>query len=112
MARGAVQFQKGQGPSVRKLLPNWAFTVERVTGIEPALSAWESVRYRPLMPSDLQDGLSVNVRERPLVTGVNGTLMARRTVVRRSPPRPRMLCTRLGLGYRRAAHHAPAPRSR
>jgi len=23
----------------------WAFTVERVTGIEPALSAWESLRH-------------------------------------------------------------------
>jgi hypothetical protein len=23
----------------------WAFVVERVTGIEPALSAWESVRF-------------------------------------------------------------------
>ncbi len=25
----------------------WAFVVERVTGIEPALSAWESNRSRP-----------------------------------------------------------------
>ena len=26
----------------------WTFTLERVTGIEPALSAWESDRSRPL----------------------------------------------------------------
>jgi hypothetical protein len=56
--------------------------MERVTGIEPALSAWEAVPYRPLIPSELRDWLSVNIRERPFVTGVNGTLMARRTVVR------------------------------
>jgi hypothetical protein len=28
--------------SVRKSLPTWAFTLERMTGIEPALSAWEA----------------------------------------------------------------------
>ena len=26
----------------RKILPTWTFTLERVTGIEPALSAWEA----------------------------------------------------------------------
>jgi hypothetical protein len=52
--------------------------VERVTGIEPALSAWESVLSGPVTRPDLQSGLSASDREGPLVTGVNGPLMARR----------------------------------
>jgi hypothetical protein len=56
--------------------------VERVTGIEPALSAWEAVPSGPVTWPDLRDGVSASDREGPLVTGVNGPLMARRTVVR------------------------------
>src|SRR5258705_3493712 len=48
---------------------------ERVTGIEPALSAWEAVPSRPVTWPDLRGGVSASDRERPLVTGVNGTLM-------------------------------------
>src|SRR5690242_1650429 len=59
-----------------------AFTLERVTGIEPALSAWEAVPSGPVTWPDLRGGVSASDRERPLVTGVNGPLMARRTVVR------------------------------
>lgn len=51
-------------------------------GIEPALSVWESVPFGPVMPPDLQGRVSASDPERPLVTGVNGPLMARRTVVR------------------------------
>jgi hypothetical protein len=51
--------------------------MERVTGIEPALSAWEAVPSRPVIWPDLQGGVSASDRERPLVTGVNGPLMAR-----------------------------------
>jgi hypothetical protein len=58
------------------------FSVERVTGIEPALSAWESVPSGPVTWPDLRIGLSAIDRERPLVTGVNGPLMARRIAVR------------------------------
>src|SRR6185437_8845459 len=58
------------------------FTVERVTGIEPALSAWEAVPSGPVTWPDLGRGVSASDRERPLVTGVNGPLMARRTAVR------------------------------
>jgi hypothetical protein len=36
--RGAIR----RRPSVRKLSPTWAFALERMTGIEPALSAWEA----------------------------------------------------------------------
>jgi hypothetical protein len=56
---------------------------ERVTGIEPALSAWEAVPSGPVARPDLRDRLRVSVRERPFVTGVNGPLMARRAWSRR-----------------------------
>ena len=56
--------------------------VERVTGIEPALSAWEAVPSGPVTWPDLGRGVSASDRERPLDTGVNGPLMARRTAVR------------------------------
>ena len=46
--------------------------MERVTGIEPALSAWESVQSGPVMRSDLRGEVSASDRERPLVTEVNG----------------------------------------
>ena len=53
------------------------FRSERVTRIEPALSAWESVRLRPSTWPDLRVGVSASDRERPLVAGahrpVNGT---------------------------------------
>ena len=55
----------------------WAFAVERVTGIEPALSAWESVQSAPSIWPDLWSGLSVSDRESPSFTRVNGPLMAR-----------------------------------
>ena len=51
--------------------------MERVTGIEPALSAWESVPSGPVTCPDLRGGVSASDRERPLITGVNGPLMAR-----------------------------------
>jgi hypothetical protein len=51
--------------------------LERVTGIEPALSAWESVPSGPVTWPDLRVSVSASDRERPLFTGVNGPLMAR-----------------------------------
>ena len=54
-----------------------AFRVERVTGIEPALSAWEAVPSGPVTWPDRRGGVSASDRVRPLVTGVNGPLMAR-----------------------------------
>jgi hypothetical protein len=59
-----------------------AAAVERVTGIESGLSAWESVPSGPVTWPDLRVSLSVSDRERPLVGGVNGPLMARRTTIR------------------------------
>ena len=55
----------------------WIRGVERVTGIEPALSAWEAAPSGPVTRPDLRTGLSASDRERPLVTGINGPLMAR-----------------------------------
>ena len=55
--------------------------LERVTGIEPALSAWESVPSGPVTWPDLRGTVSASDRERPLVTGVNGPLMALPTKV-------------------------------
>ncbi len=52
--------------------------LERVTGIEPALSPWESAPSGHVAWPDLRDRLSASDRERPLVTGVNGPLLARR----------------------------------
>jgi hypothetical protein len=42
MARRPVNPRNDRRPSVRKTSPTWAFTMERMTGIEPALSAWEA----------------------------------------------------------------------
>jgi hypothetical protein len=73
---------KQQGPASETMFLTWAFALERVTGIEPALSAWEAVPSGPVTRPDLRDGVSASDRERPLVTGVNGPLMARRTAVK------------------------------
>jgi hypothetical protein len=51
--------------------------LERMTGIEPALSAWESARSAPDTVPDQRRNSPVSDRETPLITGVNGTLMAR-----------------------------------
>jgi hypothetical protein len=53
------------------------FTSERVTGIEPALSAWESVRLQRFTWPDLRIRMSAGDRERPLITEANCTLIAR-----------------------------------
>ena len=50
----------------------WDFTLERVTGIESALSAWESVQSAPSTWPDLRSRLSVSDRESPHFTRVNG----------------------------------------
>jgi hypothetical protein len=43
----------------------WRFAVERVTGIEPALSAWESAPSGPVTWPDLPGGVSrVTVTDR------------------------------------------------
>jgi hypothetical protein len=42
IARQPVVRVKQQGPGSRTVVLTWAFGLERVTGIEPALSAWEA----------------------------------------------------------------------
>jgi hypothetical protein len=78
IARKAVRPVQKQGLGSRTVVLTWAVTVERVTGIEPALSAWESVQSGPSTGPDLRNRLSVNDRESPRFTRVNGPLMARR----------------------------------
>jgi hypothetical protein len=51
-----------------------------VLNCNPDLSAWESVPSGPVTWPDLRSGLSASDRERPLITGVNGPLMARVTI--------------------------------
>jgi hypothetical protein len=46
------------------------YNLERVTGIEPALSAWEAMPSGPVTWPDLRGGVSASDRERPLVTEV------------------------------------------
>ena len=48
MARGHLQDFHGPGARDQREPLTWDFTLERVTGIEPALSAWESDRSGPL----------------------------------------------------------------
>jgi hypothetical protein len=42
MARSTIRSLNDRKLSGRNLIPTWSFTLERVTGIEPALSAWEA----------------------------------------------------------------------
>jgi len=53
------------------------FTLERVTGIEPALSAWESISSPQSRAAEL--GIRVSASDRGCLsfTGANGTMMAR-----------------------------------
>jgi hypothetical protein len=73
-----------------------ASVTERLRSIEPELSAWEAVSSGPVTWPDLRRGVPAIDRERSLVTGVNGPLMARRAAVRPAlmtapgpPPPPR-----------------------
>jgi hypothetical protein len=49
---------KQQGPGSGTVVLTWAFVVERVTGIEPALSAWEAVPSGPVTYRDLRSRVS------------------------------------------------------
>jgi hypothetical protein len=91
----SVNGPAGQSPGTRKITNEpestqltCGFAVERVTGIESALSAWESVPSGPVTWPDLRGGVSASDRDRPLATAVNGPLMARPPWVhlRRSMP--------------------------
>jgi len=56
IARKAARSMKQQGPGSGAVVLTWAFALERVTGIEPALSAWESVLSGPVTWPDLRGG--------------------------------------------------------
>jgi hypothetical protein len=42
MARSTIRSLNDRKLSIRNLIPTWSFTLERVTRIELALSAWEA----------------------------------------------------------------------
>ena len=76
IARKAVMPVKQQGS--RTVVPTWAFALERVTGIEPALSAWEAcgaARQRPGNSATCGDlgGLTVGDRDCPQELLLSGT---------------------------------------
>ena len=52
---------KQQGPGSGTVVLTWAFSLERVTGIEPALSAWEAdvlpLNYTRARTADRRTGL-------------------------------------------------------
>ena len=79
-ARKALTTVKQQGPGSGTVVLAWAFGLERVTGIEPALSAWELACHASLT-STLQVRrhlwLSASVRRVPVSTPLSGTQRAR-----------------------------------
>jgi hypothetical protein len=95
MARRPERAVVRQQARLRKQLPTWPFAWERMTGIEPALSAWEFAESVRFIRPDQQLICSLSVRERPPITAPNGPLMARRRAQRagtdplRAPSRAR-----------------------
>jgi hypothetical protein len=79
MAHGDQQDPSGTKSHAFGTPAELGFLAERVTGIEPALSAWESEPSGAFTRAELRNLLSASHREIPVLTGVNGTLMARRT---------------------------------
>jgi hypothetical protein len=89
MARRPERATKRQTASVRNQVPTWAFTLERMTGIEPALSAWESTDSVRIIQIEQHFTPTLWSRDRPLITAPNGPLMARHR-------RPKSGCNTLG----------------
>jgi len=71
---GVIKAQAGE-PSLI-----WAFSLERVTGIEPALSAWGIRQIRAPDRPDLEIRCTASDRDGLCDTGVNGPPMARGAV--------------------------------
>jgi hypothetical protein len=78
MARTLAITINEQGPASGTTAWSWAFVVERVTKNRTRTVSLGICAARASIRSELQGGLSVSDRERPVFTGVNGTLMARR----------------------------------
>jgi hypothetical protein len=95
MARGYLRRFYGLGARDQRKLLTWDYTLERVTGIEPALSAWEVCGAVGLLPADSMtcgdlDCLSVSDRDCPWLLIRSGTYRARRGAgPRRVPTRGR-----------------------
>jgi hypothetical protein len=65
------------------------FQVERMTGIEPAMSAWESTDFVRIIHLEQHITPTLSSRDRPLITASNGLLIARHR-------RPKSGCNTLG----------------
>jgi hypothetical protein len=72
MARKINSGSYGTGRHTPETVRAGLSLVERVTGIEPAPSAWESLPSGPVRWPDLRRDVSASDRERPLATGVDG----------------------------------------
>jgi len=68
--------------------------LERVTGIEPALSAWESNRSRASDMADLGTRHTVGDRDVSFDTGANGPPMARGPIASGTDQGPALLAAR------------------
>jgi hypothetical protein len=82
MAHGRLRGFYGPGARDKREPLTWGFTLERVTGIEPALSAWEVCGAPRVLPADSVTcgdlgGLSVSDRDYPWVLLPSGTQRAR-----------------------------------
>jgi hypothetical protein len=79
IAREANQCSERRGSDSGTFALTWAFVLERVTGIETRTVSLGICAIRASKWPDLRGELSVSDREEPRFTGVNGTLMARRS---------------------------------
>jgi hypothetical protein len=82
MARDPFQLLNDRRSSVRKNLSDLDLYVGAGDGNRTRTISLGICPVRARHMADLRGGVSANDRERPLVTEVNGPLMARRTVVR------------------------------
>jgi hypothetical protein len=79
MARGLRQPLNDRRSSVRKASPTWRFTFGAGDGNRTRTISLGICAVRACIGLDLRGRQSVSALERPLVTGVNGPLMARRS---------------------------------
>src|SRR5262245_22455401 len=104
MARGATKARERSRPRPEKHPLAWAFTWERVTGIEPALSAWESDRSGPLTALTWATDVPLVTVMHPAAPG----LMARQWPADRLPWCRRSRCASGGMSVLNPAWRSPA----
>jgi hypothetical protein len=77
MARQGIRALNDRRPSVRKSLPTWAFMIRADDGNRTRTVSLGICTVWACMSADLRRDQSASDRETPLITGVNGPLMAR-----------------------------------